>query len=84
MILQVTPLEVGELRVTGVAYQLEGETGGVVVAGRQLLLPRGPRLQRKDGEGESVIHAPDNRLKLNISQFTPALRVLRLVLHLYL
>lgn len=76
VILQVTPLEVGELRITGVAYQLEGEVGGVVVGGRQLLLPRGPRLQRKDGEGESAIHAPDNRLKLNITQFAPALRVL--------
>ncbi|XP_054278415.1 trafficking protein particle complex subunit 8 isoform X2 [Macrosteles quadrilineatus] len=73
IILQVVPLQVGELRVTGVAYQLGGE-GEAVVEGRQVLVPRGRR-QRVSKDSGAVAYAADNRLRLNISQHAPAIRV---------
>lgn len=78
----MTALEVGELRITGLLYQLEGESGeevgggGEGVAGRQLLLPRAKLRSVKDqSAGDNALYAADNRLKLNIVKHAPHLRV---------
>lgn len=80
VILQVVPKQVGELRILGLAYILEGgESGSAGVGGRQLLLPRGRRLpSAKDSETEdTALYAADHRLKFNVQEFAPSLRVMR-------
>lgn len=76
----MVPKQVGELRIMGLAYILEGGDGGNAgVGGRQLLLPRGRRLpSAKDSETEdTALYAADHRLKFNVQEFAPSLRVMR-------
>lgn len=78
MVLQVTPKEIGELRITGLAYNLAGDSNGVVaVTGRQLLIARGPKLRpAKDKKPEDgPTYAIDNRLRLNVMESAPCLKV---------
>uniref|UniRef100_A0A1B6D9P4 Trafficking protein particle complex subunit 8 n=1 Tax=Clastoptera arizonana TaxID=38151 RepID=A0A1B6D9P4_9HEMI len=78
VVLQVTPHEIGELRITGLAYNLAGDSNGLVaVKGRQLLIARGPKLRpAKDKKpDEGPVYAIDNRLRLNVKESAPCLKV---------
>lgn len=78
IILQIRPKQIGELRITGLAYILAGDTsGGISVAGKQLLIVRGPKLRpaKDKTPNDDPIYAIDNRLRLTVVESTAYLRV---------
>lgn len=78
IILQIRPKQIGELRITGLAYILTGDTsGGVSVAGKQLLIVKGPKLRPTKDKvpNDDPIYAVDNRLRLTVIESTAYLRV---------
>lgn len=78
IILQIVPKQIGELRITGLAYVLAGDTSGAIsVAGKQLLIVRGPKLRpAKDrSPNDEPVYAIDNRLRLIVIESASYLRV---------
>lgn len=89
--LLITPKRVGELIVTGIAYNLlahksqdsdpnseqhQDSTNILSLHGKQEFDMRGPRLNKSATQRSSKVYADDNRLKINVLSSMAKLQVL--------
>uniref|UniRef100_A0A1I8GYY1 ASH domain-containing protein n=1 Tax=Macrostomum lignano TaxID=282301 RepID=A0A1I8GYY1_9PLAT len=86
--LALIPKQVGQLRVTGLAFTLccqapleastyggSGSSSSQGVRGKVPLEVTGPRLNRRREDWQSVVYAPDRRLELQVAPPMPSLQL---------